>query len=142
MKNPAGWWRNLAARLLLLRDKPERLSRGVALGVLMNFLPTFGFGTFIAFFLAPFLGANAPAAALGALAFKWAFPFFYLANLLVGSRMAGVPFQAPRAVDVSVLGELTAAFVAGSLVNGAAAFLLVDRAMLYTLNFLRRLRKD
>lgn len=135
------WWDAFASRLLLIKDEPHRLAKGVALGVMMNFLPTFGLGTFIAFFSAPLLRANAPAAAMGALAFKWALPFFYLANLAVGSWIFRSPVQLPDPFTIHSLGQLSLAFVLGSVINGAAAFIAVYIIMLRTLRILQKFRK-
>jgi uncharacterized protein len=76
-------------RLFRIKDASERVARGFALGLIVNFFPTFGFGVFISGFFARLLGGNAIAGFVGgaALTFFW-IPLFYL-NMLTGGWVQG-----------------------------------------------------
>ena len=52
-------------RLFRIRGQSERVARGFALGLIVNFFPTFGFGVLISGFFARLFGGNAIAGLVG-----------------------------------------------------------------------------
>ncbi|MCW2277496.1 DUF2062 domain-containing protein [Heliophilum fasciatum] len=76
-------------RLLRLRDQPEPLARGVALGFASGFGPFFGIGVLAAYAFAALLKGNRVAAVLTALMFKWAIPLFMATNMAIGTLVLG-----------------------------------------------------
>jgi uncharacterized protein len=116
-------------RLFRIRDASERVARGFALGMIVNFYPTFGFGVLISAFVARLLGGNAIAGLAGGatLAFLW--PLLFYVNMRVGSL-----FHRPEVVigDLDDVTEKTIsalvwgkAFTTGAIINSVLTGLLV-----------------
>ncbi|MFZ7104884.1 MAG: DUF2062 domain-containing protein [Peptococcaceae bacterium] len=84
MRSIFRWWRFKWLTFLRLKDEPGSIAKAVAIGVAMDFLPTFGFGLIFAYIVALALRVNKVAAVLSAVFFKWAIPFFYLGNIAMG----------------------------------------------------------
>lgn len=73
-------------RILRIDDPPERISRGIAIGVLMGILPTFGLGGLMSFGIAFILKANKAAAILGSFIMNpLTSPFFWTLSIVLGS---------------------------------------------------------
>ena len=84
------WARYHYIRLLRQNDEPERVAAGLALGVALGVLPTFGLSIVLAIFLAGFLRVNRVSAIVGTLAgMPWVAPFFWAVSYLVGSLILG-----------------------------------------------------
>lgn len=112
-----------------LRGNPEQISRGVAMGFAINFLPTFGGGVFLAYFLANLLRTNRTAALLSTLAVKAGVPLYYALNIVVGDFMLGYkddglwalmqrPFNWQMVVHTGI------SFLLGSVINTTLCGLL------------------
>lgn len=123
------WFRYHYLKLLRTRDHPASIAKGIAVGVALDFLPTFGTGLIFAYILAVVFKFNRIAAVGAAILFKWGIPFFYLANYTVGQIIFGQysePDQ-PIAVNISELFQfggwhaISRAFLIGSAVNALAA---------------------
>ncbi len=86
-------------RLLRLQDSPERIARGMALGLFIGMTPTFGFQMALAFFAAMLLTENKLAALIGV----WVTnpitaPFIYgleyeTGRILLGLPRLGIPME-------------------------------------------------
>jgi uncharacterized protein (DUF2062 family) len=107
-----------------MKDNPQKLARGLALGVFLNFLPTFGTGVFIAILVARYIRANVFLACTAALATKWCIPVLYTLNLKVGQIMLGMPSETLRTIWVKVSSadwsgiiSLGKPFLVGSVLN-------------------------
>jgi len=134
------WWLMLEravlfhlVRLFRIRRQSERVARGFAVGLVVNFFPTFGFGVLISGVVARLAGGNAAAglAGGGLLTFFW--PVLFFLNIRVGSRFVAPP------VPVEELGDVTEktmsalkwgeTFMWGAVVNtlvvGGLAYLLL-----------------
>lgn len=73
-------------KVLRLDDPPERIARGVAIGVLMGILPTFGLGGFISFGLAFLFRANKIGSIFGTFIMNpITAPFFWTGSIILGS---------------------------------------------------------
>jgi uncharacterized protein len=75
----------LAIKFLRLKGTPSKVALGFAVGAVVNFSPTFGFGIIIAGFLAGLLRGSITAGIVGDIIFKTLFPLFFYCNLLLGN---------------------------------------------------------
>jgi len=115
-------------RLFRLRDSAERIARGFALGLTVNFFPTFGLGWLASGVFARLLGGNTVAGFVGgaALAFFW--PLLFYMNMFTGGWVTG-RFPIPDREEVTEE-KITAllwgqTFTAGALLNAAGVGLAV-----------------
>ncbi|HBS59909.1 MAG TPA: hypothetical protein DEA44_11645 [Firmicutes bacterium] len=116
--------RYMYIKMKRMKDNPRRLARGLALGVFLNFLPTFGTGFFIALIVARFVRANVVLACTASLATKWCIPILYAINLKVGQTVLGMPSETLTTLwtkvaelDLSGLLSLGKPFILGSVLN-------------------------
>lgn len=73
-------------KIMRIDDPPERIARGVAIGVFMGIFPTFGLGIVIAVIFAYILKANRAAAVLGSFIMNpLTTPIFWTISAAVGS---------------------------------------------------------
>lgn len=70
-------------------DAPQKIARGAAIGLALDFLPLPLISIPIAYLIARLAGGNGLAAALTAALFKLAVPFFYVLNMVTGGLMLG-----------------------------------------------------
>jgi len=71
-------------------DEPERVAAGLALGVALGVLPTFGLGIVMAVFLAGLFRVNRVSAIVGTLiCLPWVMPFFWALSYLTGTLVVG-----------------------------------------------------
>jgi uncharacterized protein len=88
-----------SVRLFRIRDSSEKVARGFAVGLAVNFFPTFGFGVFISGFLARLFGGNIFAGFVGGASLAFVWPFLIYLNILTGGWMIGFfPSQIPAEV--------------------------------------------
>lgn len=118
------WLRYMYLKIKRMKDNPKKLARGLALGVFLNFLPTFGTGFFIALVAARFVRANVFLACSASLATKWCIPVLYALNLKVGQLVLGMPSETLvtlwakiAGLDFSGILSLGKPFLLGSVVN-------------------------
>lgn len=84
------WARFQYIKLLRINDTPEKIAGGLALGVALGVLPSFGLGVIIALLVAGRLGVNRASAVIGTLVMNpWTAAFFWAASYLVGSLLLG-----------------------------------------------------
>src|SRR5437667_3889637 len=62
--NPRRWWHEDSLKLLAIRDTPEAIAGGVAIGLCFSLTPLFGLKTALTFFLAWLTRSNLVAAFL------------------------------------------------------------------------------
>lgn len=84
-----------AIHFFRLRASTERVARGYALGMVANFLPTFGFSVVISGFLARVFGGNLIAGIIGGATLTFFWPVLFYLNIRVG----GVFWRPSIAVD-------------------------------------------
>ena len=88
------WIRLQYLRLVRLNDTPDKIGWGVALGVFLGILPTFGVGLVMAYFLAAYLRVNRAAALAGALIMNpWTTPFFWTLSYVTGALILGLDWK-------------------------------------------------
>ena len=115
-------------RLFRIRGQSERVARGFALGVVVNFLPTFGFGVLLSGFVAKLFGGNAVAGLVGGASLTFFWPILFYLNIRTGSLFVRPPVVIDdledvdeKAMDALVWGQT---FAYGAAVNGLLAGLL------------------
>lgn len=116
-----------ALRLFRVRDGAERAGRGFAIGTVVNFFPTFGFGFVISGFLARLGGGNFIAGlAGGALFTPFWIPLFYLNMLVGGWLMDQMPTFTLDQVNESILDKFAwgPQFLLGAAINSIGFGLL------------------
>ena len=80
--------KELIKKLVRLDDSPERIARGLAIGVFWGILPTFGFAILFSLPTAVFLRANKLSAVLGTfVANPFTTPFIYAFEYKIGQLM-------------------------------------------------------
>lgn len=121
-------------RLFRLKESRERIARGFALGLVVNFLPSFGFGVLISGFVARVLGGNLLAGIVGGASLTFVWPVLFYLNMKVGTLFVksqrvieDLDDVTEEAVGALVWGK---AFMVGSVVNILVAGLLVYVLML------------
>ncbi|HCC68891.1 MAG TPA: DUF2062 domain-containing protein, partial [Nitrospiraceae bacterium] len=71
--------RKLYHQIIDINDTPEKIALGMAIGIALGILPTFGMGIILAIGLAFLLKANRLSAILGTvIANPWIAPFFWM----------------------------------------------------------------
>lgn len=131
-----------ALRMLRVRKGRERVARGFALGLVINFLPTFGFGVFVSGFVARLFGGHFGAGIIGGASLTpfWLVLFFLnvrMGDFLLGRKPEiGDPSEVTdKMVNSMVLGK---AFILGSMANMIIAGLVSYAIMLVVLVMMRR----
>lgn len=123
-----------ALRFFRLKGSSERVARGFAVGILPNFLPTFGFGVLISGFLARLLGGNLAAGLVGGASLALVWPALFYLNMRVGGLLLVTPVEVDEVADVTettinaVMWGKT--FLLGATVNGLATGVVAYIAML------------
>jgi hypothetical protein len=122
-----------AIRLTRIRGASERVARGFALGLVVNFFPTFGFGVLVSGFLARVLGGNFVAGLVGGATLTFAWPLLFLLNIWTGGfffpphvRVEELADVTEKTVNALVWGwTFTAGAVLNSVVCGGVVYLLL-----------------
>jgi len=120
-------------RLFRIRSTTEHIARGFAMGLIVNFFPTFGLGMLISGFLAKAVGGSAIAGLVGGAALGFAWPALFYLNMRTGSIFLSPPIPVedfddvtPKVIDTLLWGKT---FTAGAIINsvlvGLAAYLAV-----------------
>jgi uncharacterized protein len=115
-------------QLFRIRDARERVARGFALGMMVNFFPTFGFGVWVSGFFARLLGGNAVAGFIGGATLTFFWPFLFYLNMLTGGWAQGRfiirdPSEVTEAQIQSLVWGTT--FTLGAVINGLVASTLL-----------------
>jgi uncharacterized protein (DUF2062 family) len=120
-------------RLFRIRSATEKVARGFAVGLMVNFAPTFGFGVVISGFLARFVGGSAVAGFIGGAMLAFAWPLLFLLNVKMGAHFIQPSMAVNELEDVTektvnalVWGQT---FMVGAILNsilvGGTAYLLI-----------------
>lgn len=124
------WLRLKALRIMRLRGNPDLIAKGIALGVSVDFLPTFGLGALFAYLFATVGKVNRIAAVLTSLAVKWLIIPFYAADIMMGRFVLGRPAEnidVPKGFSWSLdsVKSLSDAFFLGSVINALVSGVVV-----------------
>jgi len=104
------WGRLVYLRLVRQHGEPDRVAKGLGLGVFLGIFPTFGVGTVLAVLLATWVKWNRASAALGTFIMNPFFnPFFLSLSVIVGNLL--VPPQFRIAVETFRNGKLWSGFL-------------------------------
>ena len=93
------WFHEHSLKLLAIRDTPEAIAGGVAIGVFFGFVPLIGFKTILAIFFAWLTRSNIVAAVLAATAHEILFPVMplvYRWEYDIGYWLLSDPHQWPQ----------------------------------------------
>lgn len=122
--------KNYYRKMMALPDSPDKVARGVAMGLAFDFLPIPIISIPLSYLMARLIRCSPVAAVATVIFFKLAVPFFYTLDLLTGKALFG-EVDGP---DLVLSGNLLLApflsevveqgypFLLGSLVNAAIAF--------------------
>ncbi|EGL82706.1 Protein of unknown function DUF2062 [Caldalkalibacillus thermarum TA2.A1] len=131
-------------RLLRIKDKTHKIALGFTLGLLINFVPTFGFGPLVSVVFARLFGGNAVAGLLGGISLIWIFPLLMYLNFAVGYVLLPIEVEElvediEGAEDVLEAGvELGRAFFVGMAVNMLVTGIILYAALYIALTHFRR----
>ncbi len=120
-------------RLFRIRGQSERVARGFAVGLVVNFFPTFGFGVVISASVARLFGGNAIAGFIGGALLTFFWPLLFYLNLRTGGLFVKPPLAVEQLDDVTpaTMGALlwgwtfTVGAVANSVVAGLGVYLVL-----------------
>jgi uncharacterized protein len=155
------WWLRLergflyqVIRLTRIRGASERVARGFALGLVVNFFPTMGFGVLVSGFVAKAFGGNVVAGFVGGASLNFFWPLLFFLNLRTGSLLVRPPSVVEDLENVTA-GTMSAlmwgqTFTVGALLNGflcgTAVYLLLrfvyERGRPMALTYFRRHARD
>jgi uncharacterized protein len=127
--------------LCRIRGATERVARGFALGLVVNFFPTFGFGVFISGFFARMFGGNMAAGILGGGLLTLVWPILFYVNIQMGSvfRAPVVPLDELDDVTERTISTLVwgTTFAIGAIINALLVGLTVYFLLLLLYDRLR-----
>jgi uncharacterized protein len=127
--------------LCRLRGATERVARGFALGLIVNFFPTFGFGVFISGFFARMFGGNMAAGIVGGGLLTFVWPILFYVNIRMGSIFQApvVPLEELEDVTERTISTLVwgSTFAIGALLNAIVVGLTVYFLLLLLYDRLR-----
>jgi len=134
------WWLSLERcfvfnliRLFRIRRQSEKVARGFAIGFIVNFFPTFGFGVLISGFIAKVFGGNAVAGLVGGASMSFFWPLLFYFNMRTGGLFVRPPVViddlediTDKTMDALVWGQtFTIGAVVNSLLAGLCVYLLL-----------------
>lgn len=123
------YFRYNAIRFFRIRAASERIARGFALGMIINFLPTFGFGVLISGFFARMFGGHMIAGLIGGASLTFAWPILFIFNIRAGSWILQIdsPVNDSAAPDTELPNQLLwgRVFILGMTANMLSAGLAV-----------------
>jgi len=148
------WLRYQYVRVVRLNDSPEKIAAGLALGVVLGILPTFGLGIIIAVFTAGLFRVNRVSAVIGTFIMNpWTATFFWAASYIIGSLTIGqnLPETLQLIKTVKSHGDLWRSlleqrlllpYVVGNIMITAGSAALSYVACLYIVRAYRHARKE
>lgn len=135
----------LTLKLLRLKDSSHSIALGFTVGLLINFIPSFGIGPIISTACAKLFKGNPFAGLVGGVFLIWAFPFFFYLNIVVGHLFFPIEVaQASTGLEstneaVGIGLQIGKAFIVGMLVN---VFLFGLLIYAFTNSMVKRYRYD
>jgi uncharacterized protein (DUF2062 family) len=127
--------KSLVLRVFRVKDASERVARGFALGMIINFIPSFGFGVLISGFVARLFGGNVIAGLAGGASLTFFWPFLFYLNLRMGGLLVRPEVEVQ---DVAEINEKSMnalmwgkSFIVGMSVNIVLAGLLTYIAVFF-----------
>lgn len=93
--------KSLALRVFRVKDASERVARGFASGMVINFVPTFGFGVLVSGFIARIFGGNVIAGIAGGASLTFFWPFLFFLNIRMGGLLVKPDVQVDDISDIN-----------------------------------------
>lgn len=134
----------LSIKLLRIKGRTHNISLGFTIGLIINFIPSFGVGPFLSTVGPKLFRGNCVAGFIGGIILIWAFPLFFYLNVIVGEAL--LPIKIDTKIDI-ILDGIEADFTkpeqvfTASLKIGKAFFLgmivniLLVGTVIYTLTY-------
>ncbi len=129
-------------RMLRVRRGRERVARGFALGLVINFIPSFGFGVLISGFVARIFGGHFGAGIIGGASLTFFWPVLFYLNIRMGDFLLGLQPEVDSIEQTTAESFNTLmtgkAFIVGTAANTVLAGLATYGVMLLILILARR----
>ncbi|MBX3746543.1 MAG: DUF2062 domain-containing protein [Verrucomicrobiae bacterium] len=116
-------------RFFRIRGESEKVARGFAIGMVVNFFPTFGFGVFVSGFIARFFGGNVLSGIAGGATLTFVWPLLFYLNIRAGSlflrpsvRVVDLEDVTEKTVNALVWGQT---FLLGAVINSLLVGLVI-----------------
>lgn len=93
------FYNTLKKQIVEIKEKPYKVALGCALGISINFIPTFGIGFILAFFLATLLKINQAGAAITSLLTGPLVPLMYALNFIIGGLILAPVMEKENLLD-------------------------------------------
>ncbi|MBI5189666.1 MAG: DUF2062 domain-containing protein [Nitrospirae bacterium] len=147
------WLKLQYVRVVRLQDSPEKIAAGLALGVALGILPSFGLGIIIALFTAGIFRVNKASAVIGTLIMNpWTATFFWALSYLAGSLILGQDLRETIELIKTLKGHtdlwkslvgsrLLLPYIIGNMLVTVAASAMFYVGGLYTVREYRKLKK-
>lgn len=147
------WLKLQYIKVVRLQDSPEKIAGGLALGVALGILPSFGLGIIIALFTAGLFRVNKASAVIGTLVMNpWTATFFWALSYLAGSLILGQDLRETIAIIKTLKGHsdlwrslvgsrLLLPYIIGNILVTAASSAVFYVGGLYTVREYRKLKK-
>jgi uncharacterized protein len=130
----------LTLKLLRLKDNAHSIALGFTVGLLINFVPSFGIGPVISTACAKIFRGNPFAGLVGGVSLIWAFPVFFYLNLVVGHLFYPLDGVDPTVIDLDSSSEAVGvglqigkAFFTGMFINiplfGILTYIIMNSAV-------------
>jgi uncharacterized protein (DUF2062 family) len=113
----------LLLRLFRIKSNAHSIALGFTVGLLMNFVPSFGLGPFLSAASAKLIRANPVAGFIGGLSLLWLFPLLFYLNVVIGEML--IPIDVDDLEDsleeteevIEVGFQVGKAFLIGMIIN-------------------------
>lgn len=129
-------WRRKIKLMLLklfrLRDNAHSVAIGFTVGILLNFIPTFGIGPLASAALPKLFRGNSVAGLIGGVLLVWAFPLLFYLNIVTGDILFPIKIEeiaiehgieeTEEVIEAGI--TIGKAFIVGMIVNMLIAGLL------------------
>ncbi len=119
-------------KLFRLRDNAHSVAIGFTVGLLLNFIPTFGVGPLASAALPKLFRGNSVAGLVGGILLIWAFPLLFYLNIVTGHILFPIEIEeiiieqgieeTEEVIEVGI--TIGKAFIVGMIVNMLVAGLL------------------
>lgn len=127
----------LLLRLLRIKGNAHKIALGFTIGMLINFVPSFGLGPLLSAAGAKLLRANPVAGFIGGLSLLWIFPILFYLNVVVGEWF--IPIEVNDLEDsledteeaIEVGFQIGKAFLIGMVIN-MITFGMITYFLIYT----------
>ncbi|HRJ10480.1 MAG TPA: DUF2062 domain-containing protein [Prosthecobacter sp.] len=126
--------KSLALRVFRVKDASERVARGFALGMVINFIPTFGLGVLVSGFVARIFGGNVIAGLAGGASLTFFWPFLFFLNLRMGGLLVRPEIEVDEVADINEK-SMNALMWGKSFILGMSVNIILAGIMVYLLVF-------